>query len=239
MGIKTEYNMIKTILQTEEVGNIKSYLNSLRIALNEKKEDLKNTRQYTHISFEDFKEMFILFAENSLIKKKQNRNFEIDSTNEIAIFQLWCFLTGNSNFKGSLFKGIMIVGSIGVGKTLIMNTFLDICEKTIYSQNLLTRLHSKDVAAKMKIQPPEPCILKSPLFIDDIGKESKTANDYGNVINPVTDLFSARYDNNALTFATANYSKDSFSKFYGDTISDRFVEMFNIIRVDGDKSRRM
>jgi len=81
-------------------------------------------------------------------------------------------------------------------------------------------------------------LAKRNLLIDDIGKESKDINDYGTIKNPLIDLISERYDNITWTFGTCNYSKESLIEFYGETIFDRFVEMFNILKLEGDQSRR-
>lgn len=242
METKTEYKKTAMISQTAQGGKVdlKDYFSSLKKSLKQKRVEFEEKRKYTHIKFDDFKEMFVLFASAKLLKKKQNKDFVIDAKNENAIFQLYAYISGNSNFTGDFHKGIMIVGNIGTGKTLIMDTFLDICKITIFKENAhkFIRIHSKEVSEKLKQAETDKRIYFNFLFVDDIGKESKTSNNFGTISNPVSDLFSARYDNSALTFATANYSKDSFSKFYGDTISDRFVEMFNIVKLDGDNSRR-
>ena len=76
-----------------------------------------------------------------------------------------------------------------------------------------------------------------PMFIDDIGKETKEVRDYGTIVNPVPDLFSVRYDFGAWTLATCNYKPKELTEFYGETIVDRFKEMFNYLVLTG-KSRR-
>lgn len=235
--------MTKTNLETAQDGNnpVKNYIKRLEAEVEQARESALRSRLIANIEYEDFETIFKLHSKKILVSKKQAGEFVIDNNNRQALKQLYYYLVGDlKNFKGNIYKGIMIVGKIGVGKTMIMNVFLNICEHTILKKKSIKRAHSKEVAQMVLTDEKNNTKFSyaQPLFIDDIGKENKTFNDFGTVINPVSDLFSARYDYGSLTFATANYSKDSFTKFYGDTISDRFVEMFNIIRLDGEESRR-
>ena len=67
------------------------------------------------------------------------------------------------------------------------------------------------------------------LIIDDFGEEPVEVMDYGNVINPVIDLLSQRYDEQRLTILTTNTTNQQIRKTYGDRIADRFNEMMKVI----------
>ena len=55
------------------------------------------------------------------------------------------------------------------------------------------------------------------------------AMDYGNVINPVIDLLSQRYEDQKLTIITTNVTNLQIRKTYGDRIADRFNEMMKVV----------
>lgn len=240
--------MIKTNLQEQTTDGknqnnpVSNYIEKLKTELMEKREAVKQSRLYASLTYSEFIEIFKLIASRRLADKNEFSDFIVDRDNVSGLKQLYGYLTGNKEyFKGNPFKGIILIGKIGVGKTLMMSTYIEILEKTIFKNIKIQKLHSKQIASKLinKDFGSIARLEKAPLFIDDIGKESREVNDFGTIISPITDLFSIRYDNNAKTFATANYSKDTFKKFYGSTIADRFIEMFNVIRIDGDESRRI
>lgn len=79
------------------------------------------------------------------------------------------------------------------------------------------------------------------LLIDELGKEPLPAKHYGNELNVVQFLLQMRYDKhkreNCVTHITSNLMLSDITPMYGDYISDRFKEMFNIIYWGG-KSKR-
>ena len=216
---------------------MKNYIKSLENDLQEKRQKLIDSRKFINISLSDFQKILSIHATSILLDKKQNKKFVIDNENKEIINQLYFYITGNQNFKGNLNKGILLVGNIGVGKTLLMRAFMKFVSKLLKSQ--VYQLHSKKVNSIINADGEiQHKYIKSPLFIDDIGKESVEVKKYGTVTTPIIDLISSRYDANSDTFATSNYSKEDFNNFYGITITDRIMEMFNILRLDGKDSRR-
>jgi DNA replication protein DnaC len=214
---------------------LKKHIEILKDELNKSRYEIKNSRAFLNLSTEHFKEVFILNAEIILAKKNQLKEFIIDEDNKEVINQLYFYLIGSERFEGDLYKGIMLSGNIGSGKTLIMNSFLKIIEDL--SIKIITKLHSKAIASHLK-EKGEDYLNKRPLFIDDIGKESKIVNDYGTVKNTIPDLFALRYDFGAWTFATCNYKSPELKEFYGETIFDRFKELFNNMKLTGNSRRK-
>ena len=215
---------------TEYTIKIQNLVGKLKAELTEEKEKLKAIRKYSNLKESDFFEIFTLRANILLTKRRQDRAFVIDSNNKALLSQLYYYLIGDKRFKGDLNKGIWIGGKIGTGKTLIMDVFRSFLNPVL-SGNVV-KLHSKQIVKKDNMN-----LSKRHLFIDDIGKEAKAINDFGTVKNPIIDLITERYDNFAWTFTTCNYSKESLIQFYGETIFDRFVEMFNIITLNGESRR--
>jgi DNA replication protein DnaC len=215
--------------------NLNKHITILRDELQTVRNDIKNSRSFVKMPAEQFGEVLTLNAEIILSKRNQKTKFIIDDDNSGLIRELYFYLVGSENFCGDLYKGIFISGNIGTGKTLIMNSFLKIIDDL--SRKNVTKLHSKAIASYLK-DNEDGYLNKRPLFIDDIGKETKIVNDYGTIKNTIPDLFALRYDYGAWTFATCNYSSDDLTEFYGETIFDRFKEMFNYFTLTGNSRRK-
>ncbi len=76
------------------------------------------------------------------------------------------------------------------------------------------------------------------LIIDDLGEEAVDVLDYGNVINPIIDMLSFRYDAQLITMCTTNIGSDRIRNNYGDRIADRFNEMMKVIIFKDSSFRR-
>jgi len=210
---------------------IKSEKESLKVL----KQEIKSKRVIIKIGAEDFKELFLIQANKIVVERNIDREFEITEDNKTLINQLYYYGTGNiEKFNGSLSKGIMVVGKNGVGKSVILRSYCKIIG--LLTRSVILNIHAKKLQSEITIKGIE-YFEKRPLKIGDIGKEAKEVNDYGTKILPLADLMAIRYDNGALTFATANYNMETLSKFYGITTTDRFKEMFNIIELSGKNFR--
>ena len=87
----------------------------------------------------------------------------------------------------------------------------------------IARLNKDDFAKFEKIRS------KKTLAIDDMGLEPAEVMDYGNILNPVVDLLSYRYDEQLFTIVTTNLKPEEIRQKYGDRIADRFNEMMERI----------
>jgi len=216
--------MIAVTKIIEEIKNDNKELSVLR----------ENAKITIKIAPEDFKEVFVLLAQKEMLKRGLKRDFIIDDENKEIINQLFFYLTNSEKFNGCQHKGILLAGSIGAGKTLIMNVICEIIE--LFSTKRITKIHSKRVADVLK-EHDKGWLDKRPLFIDDLGREPKEVNNYGTKELPIIDLISIRYDFGALTFATTNFDSEKLAEFYGVAIVDRFKEMFNMLVLKGASKR--
>ncbi len=156
----------------------------------------------------------------------------IDQNNQNLLHQLYYFLSESDQFKGNLFKGMLFIGRIGCGKTLLMEGFLRCFE--VGSNKVVTRIHAKDLN-KSFLDKGIEYYYQRPLFIDDIGKEPTEAKDYGNDSKPFEDLISSRYRYRGVMFGTSNLKLEDMP--YSQHTIDRLKEMFNIIIMPGDSRR--
>lgn len=134
--------------------------------------------------------------------------------------------------------GLALMGTPGNGKTTmaraikaVIDTIAELAiindrggsKAEMVTAKQLVRLYRTDFDKwdKMCIRPF--------LIIDDFGEEPVEVMDYGNVINPVIDLLSQRYDQQRLTIITTNVTNKQIRKTYGDRIADRFNEMMKVV----------
>lgn len=66
------------------------------------------------------------------------------------------------------------------------------------------------------------------LALDDLGIEPTEVLDYGNVISPIIELLSVRYNEQLPTMVTTNLTPRQIREKYGDRIADRFNEMMRV-----------
>jgi len=77
------------------------------------------------------------------------------------------------------------------------------------------------------------------LLVDELGREPRPAKHYGTELNVIQFLLQLRYDKRMenVTHLTSNIRPADVMPMYGDYISDRFREMFNLIEWSGVSKR--
>ena len=205
--------------QMINVGELKSLLLQGRIM-----------RGNFRLPYEESQVADMLIASVQAEVEYRHRSFidEPEMRNQIAKAARW--LTTQDKF------GILLCGTCGNGKTTLMLAirslinFLDMRDS--YNEQLsvhlidareIVRLNKDDYAGFKKIRS------KQMLAIDDMGLEPSEVLDYGNVLNPVIDLLSYRYNEQLFTIATTNLKPEEIRQKYGDRIADRFNEMMERI----------
>jgi len=196
-----------------------------------------NTKRFTlQISANDYKSLFLLFAEKHLLLNyKSNEKYIIDNLNRDLINDIYYYLTASD--KGTLDpdKGLIIVGGFGTGKTTILMIIKDIIEALTLKR--VTFMSSLSLPEHIKNNGLE-FYYKRPMIVDEIGREVKVIKDFGTEKHPLIELLTQRYNNKALTFGTSNYSYEDLSEMYGTYIAERLREMCNIKELKGQSKRK-
>ena len=134
--------------------------------------------------------------------------------------------------------GLALMGTPGNGKTTMARAIKAVIDTlaSINIKNDRAGTCAEMVTAKQLVryyrsdfEQWERMCNKHFLIIDDFGEEPVEVMDYGNVINPVIDLLSQRYEAQRLTIITTNTTNQQIRKTYGDRIADRFNEMMKVI----------
>lgn len=132
--------------------------------------------------------------------------------------------------------GLLLCGLPGNGKTTLMKAvtslinFLDMKDDhgdtigvSTYDAREITRLNRDNYDTFKRV-----CNFPV-LAIDDLGIEPTEVLDYGNVLSPVIDLLTVRYNNMLPTLVTTNLTGKDIRVKYKDRIADRFNEMMQVI----------
>lgn len=127
-------------------------------------------------------------------------------------------------------RGLLLMGSCGVGKTLIGMRILPLlinyyCRKNV-SIYTAQELNSK----------PDEIISKHIVYVDDVGTED-ISNIYGNKRIPFAELVDAAERNGKLLIATTNLDKTHLTEKYKDRVMDRLEAITKGITIKGNSMR--
>jgi DNA replication protein DnaC len=199
-----------------------------------KEQELRTFKINGQLDYAQFEEMLKVYAQEIILDRSVVRPFVIDNNNLQVIKQLYLYITGNPACLWNLNSGLIFGGKVGCGKSVLMKAYIRISNELTKKQT--TQIHSKTLASLIRHKTID-YYEKRPLFIDELGREESETKDFGNVIKPVIDLFSIRYEKGARTYATTNFNYNSLENFYGNFIRSRMEEMMTYIHLPGESRR--
>ena len=130
-------------------------------------------------------------------------------------------------------SALLMAGSVGNGKTTMLNAVCRMCNKIYYSNWSVARKawvwhNALDIVGGYNNELFSVCQHTEWLAIDDLGQEPAEIQNYGTVVYPIRDLLLYRYENNLLTLMTTNLKPSDLRKRYGDRVADRLNEMCQV-----------
>lgn len=196
------------------------------------------------------------------VEKKFDGQFVLDENNKL-IFEILCNYFGeDENFNAlcksvgientSLDKGIFLAGNFGVGKTWMMQLFMQNQRQCYFMKA------AKDIAdefmqegedfmgeyiEKRKNALNDPTVFLqeySGICIDDLGTED-IKNHFGNKKNVIGDIVEKKYARSStgvFFHATTNLTAEQLKEFYGGRVTSRMREIFNFIELRGNDRRK-
>ncbi len=198
-----------------------------------------------------------------VVKEIAGEDYVIDENNKRILKLLLYYFNGSPEFENlfdeenySLKKGLMLVGKIGNGKTSLMKIYNCYCEHANLPEMKFKIVDVRDVTSyfqrngnidkytfnySLDVYKNEKQNIKHFCF-DDIGTELNSVKYFGTDSDPISELFLDRYrifiSHRKLTHITTNLGIPAIIERYGERISDRMKEMFNVIHVSGDSRRK-
>ncbi len=162
----------------------------------------------------------------------RQRSFVENDDAKSQLHQMANWLTG-----GSGKFGMLLCGECGNGKSTLLKAFQHLLNLLslplpngqayygiqITDAKFVTYLCRSDYPAFLRLAQKEM------LGIDDLGTEPQEIMDFGNLLTPIVDLLSKRYEDQLFTIITTNLTPKQIREHYGDRIADRLNEMMEKI----------
>ncbi len=132
----------------------------------------------------------------------------------------------------------VLCGGCGSGKTTLVKAFQNLlCNLSIPvpdGHGKVWRLRlcdAKETAYLARTDYPAfLSLMRAPMLaVDDVGIEPLEVMEYGNVVSPMVELLTKRYDGQLFTLLTTNLTPEGIRKRYGDCIADRLNKMAVVI----------
>lgn len=187
--------------------------------------------------------------------------FTVDESNKRVLQLMLMYFTGDKSFPlefkkdfgiyGNFRKGIMLIGSVGTGKSLLFKIFKEFTSREIFANSFQyyesmeiidnVNVYGIDYLDKFNLNGIGKFTNPITCYIDDIGSMNETVKHYGSEHNVVEQLIGMRYiilnKFHKLTHISTNKTPKELKDVYGERITDRMKEMFNIIELSGNSRR--
>ncbi len=174
----------------------------------------------------------LLAAVQAEVACRRRTFFMTDALSE-QIGRLVPLLTGES----PKFTAVLC-GDCGSGKTTLVKAFQNLlCYLNIPVPNghgKVWGLRLCDAKATAYLArtdyPVFLTLMRAPMLtVDDVGIELLEVMEYGNMVSPMVELLTKRYDEQLFTLLTTNLTPEGIRRRYGDRIADRLNEMAVVI----------
>ena len=178
-------------------------------------------------------------------------DFEVDSSNKSFLQHFCKYWNRDTAFEIleniSLRKGLLVFGSYGTGKTSSFHIVQNMAKQYQVRELWFPSISTQEVVERFNMAKNKEDVIqyysKGVFMFDDLGAEKKGNNiyQYGNEEVFVRILLN-RYRNfeslGTKTHITTNLNLSQIEQRYGKQLADRFIKMFNLLKLDGPSRRK-
>ncbi len=196
-----------------------------------------------------FKKVFFKMAQE--FYANTNLDFEVDSANKSFLQHFCKYWNRDMAFEVleniSLRKGLLVFGSYGTGKTSSFHIIQNMAKHYQVRELWFPAISTQEVVAKFNLEKNKEDVIqyysKGVFLFDDLGAEMEGNNifQYGKEEVFVRILLN-RYRNfeslGTKTHITTNLNLYQIEQRYGKQLADRFIKMFNLLKLDGPSRRK-
>ena len=196
-----------------------------------------------------FKKLFFKMAQEFYVKS--NTDFEVDIGNKNFLGHFCKYWNRDMAFEVleniSLRKGLLVFGSYGTGKTSSFQIIQNLAKHYQVRELWFPSISTQQVVAKFNLEKNKENVIqyysRGVFLFDDLGAEIAGNNiyQYGKEEVFVRILLN-RYRNfeslGTKTHITTNLSLGEIEQRYGKQLADRFIKMFNLLKLDGPSRRK-
>lgn len=176
--------------------------------------------------------------------QNEGRKFE-HAGNDLEVIQnLIKYFIGDASSAYDLRKGICLAGSVGMGKTFLMESFMTFCE-VVAGANKFRKVGTGDVFEDIAAASNPIVALKKyyhgNVFFDDLGNEPIHFQHFGNVMAYMDRIMFKREEKSrvglCITHFTTNLKGSDIKKRYGERFFDRFRKIMNVVVMTSPSKR--
>lgn len=184
---------------------------------------------------------------NEMIRKLKgnSNNYDLNENNRKIFWQLCQYFTNDPAFESStasLKKGIMLLGPVGCGKTMLMKLFQSNPKQSytiVGCQSIGYRFSKEGFEVISEHARIKTCAenkwgqAEIGTCYDDLGADEQRSY-YGDRANAMNEILESRYrmERHHFTHITTNLDGPGIEQFYGLRARSRVREMFNILVFD-------
>ena len=196
-----------------------------------------------------FKKVFFKMAQE--FYARTNMDFEVDGSNKSFLQHFCKYWNREVAFEVianiSLKKGLFVFGSYGTGKTTSFRIIQNLAKQYQVKELWFPSISTQEVVDRFNMEKNKEDVIryfsKGTFLFDDLGSETAGNNiyQYGKEEVFVRILLN-RYRNfeklGTKTHITTNLGLKQVEERYGKQLADRFIEMFNLLKLDGPSRRK-
>ncbi|MDC6390980.1 hypothetical protein PP182_20000 [Maribacter sp. PR1] len=196
-----------------------------------------------------FKKLFFKMAQE--IYTSTDLDFEVDGSNKSFLQHFCKYWNRDKAFELleniSLRKGLLVFGSYGTGKTSSFHIIQNMAKHYQVPELWFPAISTQEVVAKFNLEKNKEDVIqyysRGIFLFDDLGAEMKGNNIFQYGKEEVFErILLNRYRNfeslGTKTHITTNLSLGQIEERYGKQLADRFIKMFNLLRLDGPSRRK-